>query len=285
MRLRGAVLLTPTTSPIDDQHLAWLRVAGRRPLTIKERRAVLRRLARDTGCLPSGVTAEAYTGWAAHIRSQVSDQTWRKIASHARAYYAWLIDVGLRTDDPTRRVPMPPAKRRVPRPVPDRVIVEAMAAADDADRAIIALMRLAGLRAAEVAGLAWHDVDLDDAMLLVREGKGGHQREVPMDDELVKLLTALSHRSEYVICRRDGGRGPNLPSTISKRVSAALGPAWTGHQLRHSFGTTVYRETNDIRTTQILLGHQSLNSTQIYVKARTNAARAAVEAARLQRPA
>jgi integrase len=284
MRLAGAVILT-TTSPIDEQHIAFLAAAGRRPLTIKERRAVLRRLARDTGCMPSGVTAQGYTAWATHIRSQVSDQTWRKIASHARAYFAWLIDVGLRADDPTRRVPMPPARRGVPRPVPDRVIVEAMAAADDDDRAVIALMRMAGLRAAEVAGLAWPDVDLDDAVVLVREGKGGHQREVPMSDELVAVLLALPHRTAYVVRRRDGGRGPNLPSTISKRVSAALGPAWTGHQLRHSFGTNVYQATNDIRTTQILMGHQSLNSTQIYTRARTGAARQAVEAAALHRSA
>jgi integrase/recombinase XerC len=285
MELAGAVLLTATTSPIDEQHVAWLQAAGRRPLTIKERRAVLRRLARDTGCLPSGVTAEAYAAWAVHIRSQVSDQTWRKIASHAKAYYSWLIDVGLRIDDPTRRVPMPPARRGVPRPVPDRVILEAMAAADDDDRAVIALMRMAGLRAAEVAGLAWPDVDLDDAVVLVREGKGGHQREVPMSDELVAVLLALPHRTGYVVRRRDGGRGPNLPSTISKRVSAALGPTWTGHQLRHSFGTTVYQATTDLRTTQILMGHQSPNSTAIYTKARTEAARNAVQAARLKRPA
>lgn len=219
------------------------------------------------------------------VRASVSDQTWRKIASHARAYCRWLIDSGYRTDDPTRRVPTPAVRRGVPRPVPDHVIVEAMDRADAEDRVIIALMRMAGLRAVEVALLDWIDVDLVERMLLVREGKGGHQRELPLSDQLVAELEALPKRSGYVIPRRDGQRGPNQSCTISRRVSAALGGEWTGHQLRHSFGTSVYQQTNDVRTTQTLLGHQSLNSTAIYTKARTRAAREAVDLAALRKPA
>jgi integrase len=265
-----------------DQHLAWMDAAGRGLLTIRARRATVASLSTATRGDPGRMSREELEAWAAVRRPQMTSSTWRKELSHVRAWFAWCVLAGARADNPGHFLPMPKPKRAVPRPLSDVRLREALTRADVEDRAVLLLARLAGLRACEVAQLTWSDVDLAEAVLFVRKGKGGHQREVSMPAALVDVLRAMPRRGVWVVTRRDGGPGPNEPSVVSKRASAVLGGRGAGgtlHQLRHSFGTSVYQVCLDIRTTQILMGHASPTTTAMYAGVRTDAVRSAVEAA------
>lgn len=279
MELRGAVLLTPQSSLIEDMHLQWMRAAGRRPSSIRDRRAALARLAAAAGCLPHGVTVAGFDAFAKQRGEGIVPATWRKELTHYRAYFSWLVEAGYRSDDPTRRWPLPPLRRNVPRPVPDHRLREFLAAADDETRAMLLLGRLAALRAAEAAALAWPDVDLRERLILVRDGKGGRQDEVNVPQLLVDALEALPRRVGPVIRRQDGQGGHNLSTTISRRASAAMDREYTFHQLRHASATAVLAATGDVTLAARHLRHAGLANIMIYAKVRNERLRQAVESA------
>lgn len=271
-------------SDLIASHIEWLRRRGLSEGTIKNRRIVLRRLARALPCLPVGATRAHLEAWAdARPREGkgLSDGSWRNELIQVREFYRWLIRQEIRSDDPTGRIPMPRLSRTSPRPLSDKVTGPVLTGALPDDAAIIALARFAGLRACEVARLAWTDVDLDDRLLFVRRGKGGHQREVPIGTSLLPFLVALPHRHGPVVRRLDGRSGHCTDNTVSRRGSDLLPDGATMHQLRHAFGTTTYQNSMDLRVVQDLLGHSSPSTTAIYAKTRTGAARQAVDGAGL----
>ncbi|MDO5633275.1 MAG: tyrosine-type recombinase/integrase, partial [Micrococcus sp.] len=106
-------------------------------------------------------------------------------------------------------------------------------------------------------------------------GKGGKRRDVPLS---ARLALALRGRGAGWLFpgRIDGHLSA---AYVSKRLSAALGDAGTGHQLRHRFASAAYRAERDLRAVQVLLGHASVATTQLYTAVPDRALRRAVEAA------
>ena len=271
---------------LEERHMLWLRRRGLAEGTIRTRRYVLARLRVALAPVPPAeVGAEQVQQYLDDRRAGVlsgrplGDGAYRCEVVHVREWFRWLVREGVRLDDPTGRVEFPRVPLGLPRPIPDAATRDVMTGALPDDRAILALARLAGLRACEVAGLAWSDVDLPGRLLFVRLGKGRKQREVPMPDELVDVLGALPHRTGPVVRRRDGHAAQCTPNMISKRGSALLGAAGTLHQLRHRYATALVQGTGDLRTTQELLGHSSPNVTQVYTLVGSVQARRAVDLA------
>lgn len=270
-----------------DLHLTYARRRGLSEGTIKNRRLALRRLEKYLPCLAVGATRAHLDAWAQQRPKDgnkgegLSDGAWRNELVQVREFYQWLIQQDIRTDDPTSRIPVPRLARRYPRPMSDKVIRTALDSCSTEDAVIIALARFAGLRACEIARLSWSDVDLEERQVFVRKGKGGHQREIPVSATLMDYLTALPHRSGPVVRRLDGRTGHCTDNTISRRGSDLLPEGETLHKIRHSFGTATYQQSKDLRTVQDLLGHSSPSTTALYAKARTAAAREAVESAGL----
>lgn len=69
-----------------------------------------------------------------------------------------------------------------------------------------------------------------------------------------------------------------VPATVGDLIERALGDPWTAHTLRHSFASRAYAVSHDMRAVQVLLGHASLLTTQLYVAAEQDAMQAAVMA-------
>lgn len=136
-------------------------------------------------------------------------------------------------------------------------------------RAMLSLGAYQGLRCQEIAGLSREDIldTRDPAVIVVVKGKGGYQRVLPLHPEVLSALRALPMpRSGPVFLMTMGGHHtPVTVSTAMRQYFADLGIGATGHQLRHWFGTNIYAHSKDIRLTQELLGHQSPNTTAIYV--------------------
>jgi site-specific recombinase XerD len=267
-----------------NRYLDHLRMRNLRPWTIYGRHRTILRLTKWVGGPVLYLTEEQMQGWQKQRSREIQPEPLRTETSHLRQFYRWAQREGFRTDDPTLRLVMPRVRRRVPRPIRDQSLADAMLNADPAMAAMLALASFAGLRACEIGALDWSEVGLGDrdAKIRVEEGKGGHGRLVPMSKALADVLSRLPTRKGPVIIRRDGRPGPVGAHTVSVRVNTFLhdmGIAETLHQCRHRFGTTTYQACQDLRAVQELLGHSSPATTAIYALAASKIGRAAVEAA------
>lgn len=183
----------------------------------------------------------------------------------------------LDVDDAFRLVEAPAKVGRISR----RALSEREAATHEhlrlRDAALLELVYSTGLRVSEACALDTRDIDRDRygvPIVLVRHGKGGKSREVPLGGAADRALSAY-------LAVRGGATGTALFVSASgrrltarsvqrmvKRWTTAGGvfAAATPHSLRHSFATHLLDEGVDLRVIQELLGHASLSSTQIYTK-------------------
>jgi site-specific recombinase XerD len=214
-------------------------------------------------------------------------------AAALRCYFAWQRRRGALETDPARRLSAPSGGSRLPRVLdrselahlldgpppgksnaptgasPHTPVAEAVQARDDA---VLELLYGCGLRVAELCALDTVDVDLRSRALRVW-GKGGRERRLPMHDRCVQTLTrwleagrdALEHERspvEAVFLNRRGARlGPrDVRRVVDRRSAVPTHP----HALRHSFATHLLDGGADLRIVQELLGHASLQTTQVY---------------------
>lgn len=131
-------------------------------------------------------------------------------------------------------------------------------------------MYACGLRIGEATRLSVDSVD-SQAMLLRNIGKRNRERVIPINDSVLQLLrqTWKIHRNPRYIFSRPNGL-PISESSFGQSIKAArekcgLGQEFTSHVLRHSFATRLLEQGIPIETIQLLLGHSSCRSTQIYL--------------------
>ena len=265
--------------PWIDLFIVEQRSASRRPLTIRQRLKQLAMLARahpDSG--PLTITHQ-------QLADFLAAQHWAPATTHNfRAgfivFFRFMHERGHRTDNPAAHLLRVKVPRGQPRPCPDQVIRTALAsAADPRARLAIRIAAQTGLRRAEIARVRTTDVlgDPGRYVLHVADGKGGHQRAVPINDNLAALL--LSSPTRYVFARDDNHTQPLSADWIGELVSRALPDQWATHSLRHHFATAAYRGTRDLRAVQELLGHTSPVTTAIYTAIDGDSLRAAAMAA------
>jgi len=245
-----------------ERHLRWCERRGLRATTMATRRGVLSRLQRSAGVCPCEVTrAQIDAWWDAHPASAPA----RAVdLSHLRSFYAWALDDGLRTDDPTRHLPMPRRKRGVPRPVSEDEMERAIGQAPDRVRPWLILAGYAGLRGAEIAGLRGEDVDLERGVIIVADGKGGRQRVVPMHPRVREALAGVPGRGPVFRQQSGAQITPGCLQTVASDYLRGIGCRSTLHAFRHRFGTRLYEKTRDLRLVQEMMGHSSPATTAVY---------------------
>jgi site-specific recombinase XerD len=164
----------------------------------------------------------------------------------------------------------PKRPRRLP-DAPKLADVEQIVGSFDGDdalalrnRALVELVYSAGLRSAEAVGLDLGDVDFEQELVHVREGKGAKDRVVPLGEEAAALLAEYLHSARPQLAR--GGEKAFFLSARGRRLDTStlrrLVPH--PHRLRHAFATHLLEGGADLRTIQELLGHSSLSTTQMY---------------------
>jgi integrase/recombinase XerD len=150
------------------------------------------------------------------------------------------------------------------------------------DRAILELLYATGLRRAELVALDLTDIDLAEGVVVVRAGKGGKPRMVPLGEAAREALTLyltnarpLFLRSPrvtalFLVSNRAGQRGQRLGAgSIRNIVRAAaeradIGKRITPHMFRHAVATHLLRAGAGLRHVQELLGHARIDTTEIY---------------------
>lgn len=144
------------------------------------------------------------------------------------------------------------------------------------DHAIVEVLYSTGLRKAELMQLHLDDVNYDDGMIVVREGKGGKDRVVPIGHAGLAALRRYLKAARPVLARKDtpqvfvsingGSMDHNAVLECVRRAVKAAGIARGAHPhtLRHCCATHMLNHGADIRYVQELLGHTCLASTQVY---------------------
>lgn len=251
-----------------DEYLKWCARRELRPSYIAELGCTLRRLERTVGPLRTATEEQIQAWWETLAVSAGSRSAY---AAHVSSFYRWLVrQARLRDDDPTERLIRPRIHRGLPRPIAESRLNRAINTASPPLNTWLALAGYMGLRAHEIASL--HGEDLRGDRLLVRDGKGGKQRIVPLHPEVSKLLDG-SPRFGAVFVNANGGElTANVVSQRTNRYLHSLGYPETIHQARHLFGTKVYRISRDLRLTQELMGHASPITTAGYAAWNSEAA-------------
>ncbi|HZH44621.1 MAG TPA: site-specific tyrosine recombinase XerD [Lysobacter sp.] len=238
---------------------------------------------RDGG-LARATRAALFDHLAWRSAQRYSPRSTARLLSALRAFYGWCVRRGEREDDPTALLDPPRLPRSLPKALAESQIDALLAAPDTdtalgaRDRAMLELMYAAGLRVSELVTLPAVGLNLRQGLLRVT-GKGSKERLVPLGEEARHWL------ERYLAIARPAlvGKQRNPPELfvdaralgltrqefwrLVKRYAALAGIDPTKispHGLRHSFATHLLNRGADLRALQMLLGHASLSTTQIY---------------------
>jgi integrase/recombinase XerD len=177
-----------------------------------------------------------------------------------------------------QQVPLVHVPRTLPKVLtPEEVRALLYSLRTDRDRAIVHGMVLAGLRRCEVLGLRLADVRVADRCLFIVDGKGGHQRVVPMSNTLFSSVghylrderPATATDRAFVTMKGSRRGEPMTASGADKILQAARQRAGmrhvTCHELRHTCLTRLREAGMALEAVQAQAGHRSIESTRIYL--------------------
>ena len=220
----------------------------------------------------------AYLGTRRYARRSIA----RKAAA-LRRYFKWLHRTGTIPVDPALRMSAPSGDGRLPHVLSGAELAALLddppAAVDGDDEAVrlrddavLELLYGSGLRVGELSGLRLGDVDLAARRVTVW-GKGSKQRQVPLSEPAAEALAGWLERGRPALA----GDHPPLDALLLNRRGRRLGPRDVRrildhraaspthpHALRHTFATHLLDGGADLRVVQELLGHASLETTQVY---------------------
>jgi integrase/recombinase XerD len=201
--------------------------------------------------------------------------------SALRSFFRFLLQTEVLTADPTANLKSPSLWRTVPHALTSDEIDALLAAPDTStilgirDRAMVETLYATGLRVSELVGLTLDRVRLDPGFVRVL-GKGRKERLVPLGDGAVSRLEKYfdssrpelnrNHRPEVFLNHRGGKltRQGFWKILRGHAVKAGLTSPISPHVVRHSFATHLVENGADLRAVQMMLGHTSLTTTEIY---------------------
>lgn len=220
-------------------------------------------------------------------RSGYSNKSLNLVVQALKAYFRF---EGL--EEEAKKIKSPKVPRSLPKSLTKEEVKKLLSVIPPTrkrDRLIVLLLYGSGLRVSELCNLKINDVDFKRSLIIVRGGKGGKDRIVPVPGALLKeiedYLKMRNDDSEYLLVEERRSRKDRLsPKTvwyILNKYGKKAGIKVTPHMLRHSFATHMLENGIDIRVIQEILGHSNLSTTQIYTKVTVEHLRRAQEKAKL----
>lgn len=229
----------------------------------------------------SAASKDAVAGLAAAWADLSASSVARK-ASALRAFYGFLEEEGLRSDNPSAALPRPVTRRPLPKIlsaqeveslfalIEEKLAIEHPSALDLRLSALIELLYGSGLRATELVSLPRRALAADRPFLILK-GKGARERLVPISDRARAAVSAwLPHvpaDSAWLFPSGKSHLSRIRLYQLVKQLAAAAGIApqrVSPHVLRHAFATHLLEGGADLRALQSMLGHADIGTTQIY---------------------
>lgn len=177
-----------------------------------------------------------------------------------QAMLKWGYEQGLCNEPPGKLQPLP-YKRKIPDiPSPAEIYKIIENSSDLFHKSLFLSLYHAGLRSAEARALKWEDIDHD--CIRVVNGKGDKDRIVPMSSMLRDLLLKHQKTADKVFVWNNIG---SFKVAWNATVRRAGLKGITPHHLRHAFASHGLEGGTDLKSVQDMLGHASINTTQIYL--------------------
>ncbi len=225
---------------------------------------------------PAELTEDEVRGFLLHLREE------KKVGPSTQKVYVaafkFLYGTTLGTPEVVRSLWAPKVPKKLPVVLSGSEVDGLLSAIHSLEyRAVLMTAYGGGLRISEACGLHPEDIDSRRMLVRIRHGKGDHERYVMLSRRLLVVLReywkAARPPGPWLFPGRDPGRHVSKDS-VRKALKAAavqcgLTKRATPHTLRHSFATHLHESGTDIRTIQVLLGHRSIRTTQLYAQVST----------------
>lgn len=233
---------------------------------------------------PIKITEESLQQFIYSVSKEVNPRSQARIISGLKSFFNYLIFEDHRTDNPLELIETPKTGRKLPDTLSVEEIDNLIAAIDlttnegERNRAILETLYGCGLRVSELVTLKISDLFFQEGFIKIT-GKGNKQRFVPISDLTQKYIqiyreTVRSHitiqkgfEDTLFLNRRGKQLTRAMIFTIIKdlAVKINLNKTISPHTLRHSFATHLLENGADLRSIQLMLGHESITTTEIYV--------------------
>lgn len=269
-----------------DEFIYYMRVErGLSPNTIQSYSNDLMRFIKfveDKGIRLDNITHEQINEYIAQIGNFLSRKSTARNLSAIKGFFRFLVSEGFLTTNPTRLIATPKIPRRLPEILTYQEVEHLLNQPDistptgQRDRAMMELLYATGLRVSELVNLRMENVNLQAGYVRIM-GKGSKERMVPFGDKASKAIKEYIRdgrprlgkdtKTSYLFLNKRGKpltrqgfwkilRAYGLKAGIKKHL--------TPHKLRHSFASHMLEGGADLRSVQVLLGHEDISTTQIY---------------------
>jgi integrase/recombinase XerD len=288
-------------SALIDQHLEALRVRHYSPSTLRIRSHLLRAFCQ--WCATNEIRLAIQIGKSEITQFQTYLYDYRKTGLRVgengqplsirgqqmrlcavRVLFSWLTKNGYIPANPTTDMEMPREERRLPKHVLTHREVDDLLKRINTrhlvglrDRAILETLYSTGIRRSELIGLQLHDLNREGGLLRVNQGKGRRDRVVPIGQQAVRWIDRYlaearlrwvrdtNHQTLFLTTRSTALSENRTSQMVRHYVQQAnLGKVGSCHLFRHTCATVLLQNGADIRHIQQILGHASLETTQIY---------------------
>jgi integrase/recombinase XerD len=233
---------------------------------------------------PINIKEETIQQFIYSVSKEVNPRSQARIISGLKSFFNYLIFEDYRVDNPMELIETPKTGRKLPDTLSvdeiDRLIsaIDLSSNEGERNRAMLETLYGCGLRVSELVALKISDLFFDEGFLKIT-GKGNKQRFVPIgnltqkyiqiyrDYKRAELNIKKGQEDTLFLNRRGSQLTRAMIFTIIKdlAVKIELKKSISPHTLRHSFATHLLENGADLRSIQLMLGHESITTTEIYV--------------------
>jgi integrase/recombinase XerD len=233
---------------------------------------------------PITITEETIQQFIYHIAKQLNARSQARIISGLKSFFSYLIFEDYRPDNPLELIETPRIGRKLPDTLSivdiDRLIsaIDLSSNEGERNRAMLETLYGCGLRVSELVSLKISDLFFDEGFIKIT-GKGNKQRFVPIGSYTQKYIEIYKdnvrshiniqkgHEDTLFLNRRGRQLTRAMIFTIIKELAVKidLNKTISPHTFRHSFATHLLENGADLRSIQLMLGHESITTTEIYV--------------------
>lgn len=233
---------------------------------------------------PVKITEEVLQQFIYYVSKEVGPRSQARIISGLKSFFSYLIFEDYRNDNPLELIETPRIGRKLPDTLSiadiDKLIgaIDLSTAEGERNRAMLETLYGCGLRVSELTELKISDLFFEEGFIKIT-GKGNKQRFVPIGKSTEKYINIYKdsirshlniqkgHEDTLFLNRRGRKLTRAMIFTIIKNLAIAinLNKTISPHTLRHSFATHLLENGADLRSIQLMLGHESITTTEIYV--------------------
>lgn len=233
---------------------------------------------------PISISEDEVRQFNYEISKVLNSRSQSRVISGLRNFFAYLIFEDYRETDPMALIETPKIGRRLPETLSVEEIDQLVGAIDlsspqgERNRCIIETLYGCGLRVSELVSLKLSDLFFEEGFIKIT-GKGDKQRFVPIGEYTQEYINIYKdevrgcqepqkgHEDVLYLNRRGKQLTRAMIFTIVRRLTekAGLQKKISPHTFRHSFATHLLENGADLRSIQMMLGHESITTTEIYV--------------------